>query len=120
MCYLIVDIIQGIEPIDSIMLRNDNSAQVVVATISNDIPRLVLVGINAPDRPGLLLDISKGLLRLKLQLHHTEAAAVGERSVSVWRCTHLEGKETDAEEIRAVLNVRVSRPPLFGFALFKD
>ena len=102
------------------MSRNDNSAQVVVATNSNNIRRLVLVGINAPDRPGLLLDISKGLLRLKLQLHHTEAAVVGERSVSVWRCAHLEGKETDAEEIRKELKVGASRPPLFGFALFKD
>jgi predicted amino acid-binding ACT domain protein len=108
MCYLISDIIQGIEPIESIMSRSDKSAQVVVTTNSSDSRRLVLIGVNAPDRPGLLLDISKGLLRLNLQLHHTEAAVVGERSVSVWRCTHLEDKEADMEEIRAVLSVRVS------------
>ena len=51
--------------------------------------RLVLVGINARDRPGLLLDISKGLLRLELQLRHTEAAVVDERSISIWRCEFL-------------------------------
>jgi UTP:GlnB (protein PII) uridylyltransferase len=104
MCYLISDIIQGIEQIESIMPRSDKSAQVVVTTNRG----LVLIGVNAPDRPGLLLDISKGLLQLNLQLHHTEAAVVGERSVSVWRCAHLEDKETDTEEIRVVLSVRVS------------
>lgn len=118
MCYLISDIIQGLEPIESMMLRNDNTAQIVVAN-SSDSRRPVLIGVNSPDRPGLLLDISKGLLQLNLQLHHTEAAVLRERSVSVWRCAHLEGKETNAEEIRAVLSVR-SKPPLFGCALFKD
>lgn len=61
-----------------------------------------------PDRPGLLLDISKGLLRLNLQVHRTEAVVVGERSVSVWRCDYLENTATDREKILAVLNVRVS------------
>jgi UTP:GlnB (protein PII) uridylyltransferase len=101
------------------MSRSD-SAQVVVATNSSDSRRVVLIGVNAPDRPGLLLDISKGLLRLNLQLHHTEAAVVGERSVSVWRCAHLEDKETDTEEIREILSVRVPKPPLFGCVMFKD
>jgi len=96
------DIIQALEPIESVMIRNDMPAQIVVA---NDFRGLVLVGINAPDRPGLLLDISKGLLRLDLQLHHSEAAVVNDRSVSVWRCEYLEKKETDAEEIWAVLSV---------------
>ena len=59
-------------------------------------------------RPGLLLDISKGLLRLNLQVHRTEAVVVGERSVSVWRCDYLEKTETDREKISAVLSVRVS------------
>lgn len=104
MCLRISDIIQALEPIESVMIRNDMPAQIVVA---NDFRGLVLVGINAPDRPGLLLDISKGLLRLDLQLHHSEAAVVNDRSVSVWRCEYLEKKETDAEEIWAVLSVRV-------------
>jgi len=105
------DIIQALEPIESVMVRNDMPAQIVVA---NDFRGLVLVGINAPDRPGLLLDISKGLHRLNLQLHHSEAAVVNDRSVSVWRCEYLERKETDAEEIWAVLSVSVfQKMPLF-------
>ena len=120
MCYHVSDVIQGLRPIESITLSSGNSAQVVVATNCRDTRLLLLIGVNAPDRPGLLLDISKGLLQLSLQLHHTEAAVVGERSVSVWRCEHLEGKETDIEEIQAVLSVRVSKPPLFGFTLFED
>jgi UTP:GlnB (protein PII) uridylyltransferase len=102
------------------MLYNDKPAQIVVATDSRNSRRLVLIGVNAPDRPGLLLDISKGLLRLNVQLHHTEAVVLRERSVSVWRCNYLENKDTDAEEIWTVLSVRVFKPPLFGCALFKD
>ena len=48
-------------------------AQVVV-TVDHD---LVVIGVNAQDRPGLLLDLSKGLLRLNLTLRHTEASVVG-------------------------------------------
>jgi Citrate transporter len=121
MCFSILDIIQNLEPIESIMSHSDKSAQVVVVThISDSSRRLVLIGINAPDRPGLLLDVSKGLLRLNLSLNHTQAAVVGERSVSVWRCAPLEDKEADTEEIRTVLNVRVPKPPLFGCTMFKD
>jgi predicted amino acid-binding ACT domain protein len=62
-------------------LHFDDPAKIVV-TIDKE---LVVVGINAHDRAGLLLDISKGLLRLNLQLHHTEAAVREERSLSIWR-----------------------------------
>jgi hypothetical protein len=65
----------------------------------------VLVGINSRDRPGLLLDISKGLLRLELQLRHTEAAVIDERSFSIWRCEFLGMQLPDVEEIWSVLNV---------------
>ena len=47
------------------LLRAANPPKVVV-TVDHD---LVVVGINARDRPGLLLDVSKGLLQLSLQLH---------------------------------------------------
>ena len=120
LCCFISDIIQGLEPIESMMLYNDKPAQIVVATDSRNSRRLVLIGVNAPDRPGLLLDISKGLLRLNVQLHHTEAAVIAERSVSVWRGNYLENKETEVEEIWAVLSVRLFKHPLFGCALFKD
>lgn len=79
-------------------------AQIVVTTDSHDNSRLVLVGINARDRPGLLLDISKGLLRLNLQLRHTEASVVDERSLSIWRCECIVSDLPDLEEVWSVLN----------------
>lgn len=74
----------------------------VVVTSENE---LVVIGINANDRPGLLLDISKGLLRLNLSFRHTEASVVQQRSISVWRCELLEAEVPDLEEIWSVLNV---------------
>ena len=65
---------------------------------------MVLIAINCHDRPGLLLDISKGLLRLSLQLHHSEAAVMDSRSLSVWRCEEL-NESAELEEIWSVLNV---------------
>ena len=84
--------------------------QIVVTTDYHDSgsQRLVLVGINSRDRPGLLLDISKGLLRLDLQLRHTEAAVIGDRSISIWRCEYLGADLPDIEEIWLVLNVSCS------------
>ena len=88
------------------MKLNDNKqAQIVIAADNRSSSRLVLIGVNARDRPGLLLDISKCLLRLNLQQHRTEAIVLEERSISVWRCTYMENEETDAEEISAVLSV---------------
>ncbi|CAJ1949845.1 unnamed protein product [Cylindrotheca closterium] len=73
----------------------------VVVTSENE---LVVIGIDANDRPGLLLDISKGLLRLNLSFRHTEASVVHQRSISIWRCEHLETQIPDLEEIWSVLN----------------
>ena len=47
-------------------------AEIVVVVDTQDLEDMVVVGINAPDRPGLLLDISRGLHSLSLGLHHTE------------------------------------------------
>jgi di/tricarboxylate transporter len=77
----------------------------IVVTVEKD---LVVVGINAHDRPGLLLDISKGLLRLDLELHHTEAAVVAERSISVWRCQPIGTELPDLEEIWSIMNALLS------------
>jgi hypothetical protein len=74
----------------------------VVVTSENE---LVVIGINANDRPGLLLDISKGLLRLNLSFRHTEASVVQQRSISVWRCELIDTEVPDLEEIWSVLNV---------------
>ena len=72
----------------------------IVVTIEKD---LVVIGVDSRDRPGLLLDISKGLLRLRLQLHHTEAAVVGGRSLSIWRCEPIGAEIPDLEEVWTVL-----------------
>lgn len=84
--------------------RHTDAAQVVV-TADHE---FVVIGANAQDRPGLLLDISKGLLRLNLSLHHTEASVVGTRSISIWRCELKNSDLPDLEEIWSVLNVSTS------------
>lgn len=75
----------------------------------------VVIGVNAADRPGLLLDISKGLLRLNLSLRHTEAAVVGARSVSIWRCELIDSEIPDLEEIWSVLNVSTHYYHVFSY-----
>lgn len=64
----------------------------------------VIVGVDARDRPGLLLDISKGLLRLNLTLRHSEASVISDRSISIWRCEVIGADLPDLEEIWTVLN----------------
>lgn len=80
-------------------------AKVVVVIDTQDLEDVVIVGVNVNDRPGLLLDISRGLHSLGLQLHHTEAAVILNRSISVWRCALIEddGRHPDAAEMKAVL-----------------
>jgi serine/threonine protein kinase/predicted amino acid-binding ACT domain protein len=65
---------------------------------------MVIIGINSPDRPGLLNKISKCLAEMQLQCHRTEAAVIGVRSFSVWRCERLERHRNDLNEIQASLN----------------
>jgi hypothetical protein len=77
-------------------------AQKVVVTSEHE---FVVVGINAPDRLGLLLDVSKALSRLALNLRHTEASVVKQRSISIWRCELISSDLPDLEEIWSVLNV---------------
>ena len=77
---------------------------IVVASDSHDKHGTILVGIDAPDRAGLLLDISKGFLRLNLQLRHTEAKVLGDRSLSIWRCECIETELPDLDEVWSVLS----------------
>jgi uncharacterized protein with PhoU and TrkA domain len=72
----------------------------IVVTVEKE---LVVIGVDSRDRPGLLLDISKGLLRLHLQLHHTEAAVKVGRSLSIWRCEPIGAEIPDVEEAWTVL-----------------
>lgn len=120
--YRMTDLIRGVEPStegtlppnkakplkrtpQQISNTYGNDPAKIVVTIDGD---LVVAGINAPDRAGLLLDISKGLLRLDLQLHHTEAAVRDDRSLSVWRCECIGTEIPDLEEIWSVLNALLS------------
>ena len=91
----------------SVATKATDPPQIVVTMDYHDSEsqQLVLVGISSYDRPGLLLDISKGLLRLELQLRHTEAAVIAERSISMWRCQFLGTSSLDVDEIWSVLNV---------------
>ena len=66
--------------------RLSGPAKVVVSIDTQDFDDVVIVGVNVFDRPGLLLDISRGLHSLGLQLHHTEASVIQGRSISIWRC----------------------------------
>jgi serine/threonine protein kinase len=74
---------------------------------------MVIIGINSPDRPGLLNKISKCLTQMKLQCHRTEAAVIGLRSFSVWRCERLEREGNDLNEIWVSLkeNLTAMRSP---------
>lgn len=84
---------------------NNERAEIVLSKTDNRSKGSVLIGINARDRTGLLLDISRSLLRLDLQIHRTEAAVFDGRSISVWRCTCVENKEPNPEQLTALLSV---------------
>ncbi len=113
------DLIQGLAPVEFRMLLDNK--KIVVTADNRSHNRIVLVGVNTSDRPGLLLDISKCLLKLDLQVHRKESAVIDEQSVSVWRCNHFGSKEYDEDQISAMLNVRVySTPPVVTCALFED
>ena len=108
------DMIRGIKPAPTdgdqesyraATLAPDGPSRIVIVVDTNDAHPVVVVGINTRDRPGLLLDISKGLLGLKIQLHHSEASVIDSRSISIWRCEILEDGVSDKEEIWSVLNV---------------
>ena len=93
MLSFIADIIQGLAPAKSVKIDENKQAQIVITADTRS--NLVLIGLN----------ISKCLLRLKLQQHRSEAAVLDERSVSVWRCTYMDNNIPDAGEISAVLSV---------------
>ena len=88
-----------------------------VAVDSQGLEDVVIVGINAADKPGLLLSISKGLHSFGLQLHHTEAAVILDRSLSVWRCEFIEEIHMEPEEIEENIRVLLEREVGDGEAL---
>jgi len=94
----LTDLIRGIKKMSREEMRSTKqlSNSRIVVTIDKD---LVVVGINAQDRQGLLVDIAKVLLRFNLQLRHTEAAVRNKRSLSIWRCEAGDTELLDEEEI---------------------
>ena len=80
------------------------AAHKVVVILEHD---LVVIGVDVSDRPGLLLDISKALASLHLNVRHTEASVVQQRSISIWRCELIDSDIPDLDAIWSVLNVSV-------------
>jgi len=81
-------------------------SKVVVLVDTQDLDDVVLAGVNTIDRPGLMLDISRTLHSLGLQLHHTEASVIRNRSISIWRCALIDGgaDNPNEAEMQAVLS----------------
>jgi len=94
----LTDMIRGYDPSEQLPEKNPilaSSSQVTVFIDTQALEEVVLVGINMIDRPGLLLDISRGLHSLGLQLHHTEASVILNRSISIWRCELIEDSASE-------------------------
>lgn len=68
----------------------------------------LVIGIETADRSGLLLDLSKCLARLQVELHHTEAAVVQGRSLSIWRCGSTNLSEDFEAEVFSVIQALLS------------
>lgn len=107
----IQDVIRGVAVDDDMQSSSKISAinapsKIVVHVDSkyNSTQTLVVVAVDAPDRPGLLLDISKTLIRMGLNFHKTEAMAIEGRSLSLWRCEVMKDGVSDIEEIWSVLS----------------
>ena len=96
---------QAYAPLRNAPSSGENSRVVVSNQDDHD---LVVVAIDTLDRPGLLLDISKCLSRLHLDLHHTEAAVRHSRSLSIWRCEASFGMGESMAEIWSVIQSLVS------------
>ena len=52
----------------------------------------VIVAVDSIDRPGLMVKISDTLFEQGLQVRHSEAKVVQDRSLSIWRCTAIDNK----------------------------
>ncbi|KAG7362296.1 TrkA-C domain containing protein [Nitzschia inconspicua] len=101
-----IDLIRGSkrdEPTGEVARQQKNVSLAGKVVVSSE-RGTVTVGVDAVDRPGLLLDISKGLVRLNLTLRHTEASVVDDRSISIWRCEAIDSDLPDLEEIWTVLS----------------
>ena len=91
------DQIEGREPV----ANPDGQTKVVVT--KDETEQVILVGVDAQDRRGVLKDIAHALLEQGLNVKHSEAKVFGSRSVSVWRSEPLGGSTPDLEEIWSVV-----------------
>ncbi len=105
-CLQHVDLIHGVErdePSSPIKVVHPSASRHKVVVMTEH--EIIAIGIEARDRPELLLDISKSLSSFKLNIRNTEATVVGTRSISVWRCELAEEEHHDLEQIWSVLNL---------------
>ena len=83
----IADQIDGRMPVDP----GPRPTRVIVTRDAFHTDRIILVAVDCADRAGLLSDISDALFqRAGLQIKHSEANVVEGRSLSVWRCEHMQ------------------------------
>ena len=68
--------------------------RIIVATSEQD---QVVLAVDTSDRSGLLLDISKCLAGMEMELHHTEATVEKRRSLSIWRCSRKMSPSGDVD-----------------------
>ena len=69
-----------------IMPNTSTVNSIIVATSD---PDQIFLAVDTSDRSGLLLDISKCLAGMEMELHHTEATVENRRSLSIWRCRKI-------------------------------
>lgn len=88
------DQIEGLESVES------GARPIHVVVTMDETEQIVLVGVDCPDRPGLLQDISNAICQQGLNVRHSEAKVFGDRSLSVWRCERLDSSlSSDLEEV---------------------
>jgi di/tricarboxylate transporter len=84
---------------DRVTYENESRATRVIITSDafhtdttdhSNASRAIIVAVDTIDRPGLMLQISDTLLKQGLQVRHSEAKVVQDRSLSIWRCTAMD------------------------------
>jgi di/tricarboxylate transporter len=59
-------------------------------TNESNASRAIIVAVDTIDRPGLMTQLSDTLFKQGLQVRHSEAKVVQDRSLSIWRCTAID------------------------------
>jgi len=93
---LLSDKIQGRESVQT----GSRPSEVFVARSEDS--KVVLVGVDARDRPGLLVEISTVISQHDLNVRYSEAKVFGDRSLSVWRNEET-SKKADLEILRSAV-----------------